>query len=78
MLRVENSLAAVLLLVREERGLTPTHKNGPRSWAWFKRVLPDHFETERTRALPPAAASTHDPEEFDEMMATIEFPEGGE
>jgi hypothetical protein len=52
----------------------PTHKYGPHSWAWFKRVLPDYFEREQAWALPPAAASTHNPVKFEEMTEFMELP----
>jgi len=48
---------AALRYLREDRGLKPGTKNGPRHWAWFKTVIGNRFaelRTEPTAELPPA------------------------
>jgi hypothetical protein len=70
----EQEVIAYLRYLHDERGLLPGTRGGPDHWSWFKTVAENHFKEKRARALPPAAASTHDPEEFDEMMEVMELP----
>jgi hypothetical protein len=71
----EAQVIECLRVLREDRGLTPLHKHGPRSWAWFKAVVKDYFDQERARALPPAAAGTFDRAEFEAMTEFLELPD---
>jgi Helix-turn-helix domain len=56
----EDEVIACLRCLREERGLRPGAKNGPRHFNWFKTVVADYFAQKRDRDLVtgngPAAA----------------------
>jgi hypothetical protein len=45
----EQEVITALNYLYSERGLKPFTKNGPRSFAWFKTVLQDHFTKKRER-----------------------------
>jgi hypothetical protein len=45
----EREVIAALNYLHDERGLKPFTNHGPRSFAWFKTVLQDHFTKKRDR-----------------------------
>jgi hypothetical protein len=47
----EDEVIACLRCLREERGLRPGAKNGPRHFNWFKTVVADYFAQKRDRDL---------------------------
>ena len=47
----EDEVIACLGYLREERGLRPGAKNGPRHLSWFKTVVADYFAQKRDREL---------------------------
>lgn len=70
-----------LRYLREERGLRPGTKHGPRSFAWFKSVVADHFIEKRNREMvyaPPEVPWDRrngpglSQQEFDSMTEAIE------
>jgi hypothetical protein len=71
----EQEVIAYLRFLYRERGLKPGTRNGPRHWSWFPETVRNHFDEQRARALPPAAKSTHDAEEFNGMLETVELPD---
>jgi hypothetical protein len=68
--------------LRNERGLRPGTKHGPRGFAWFKSVVADHFQQKRNREevyAPPEVdwERRNGPgltqQEFDSMTDAIEI-----
>lgn len=51
----ESDVIECLRYLREERGLRPGTRNGPRHFAWFRTVVGDYFAQKTERRLPPAA-----------------------
>jgi hypothetical protein len=47
----EDEVIACLRYLREERGLRPGTKKGPRHFSWFKTVVTDYFSQKRDRDL---------------------------
>jgi hypothetical protein len=47
----EDEVIRCLRYLREERGLRPGAKNGPRHLSWFKTVVADYFAQKRDREL---------------------------
>jgi hypothetical protein len=57
----EEEVIACLRHLRNERGLKPNTRNGPRSFAWFTTVVQDYFRKRQARdelANPTAAAES--------------------
>jgi hypothetical protein len=53
----EQEVIQCLSYLKDERGLRPGTKNGPRGFGWFKTVVADHFHQKRNREMvyaPPA------------------------
>jgi hypothetical protein len=53
----EDEVIDCLRFLKEERGLRPRTRNGPRNFAWFKSVVADYFHQKRDREsvyAPPA------------------------
>jgi hypothetical protein len=64
-----------LRFLRDERGLRYGTKNGPRSFAWFPKVVGDYFKRQRERSEPPSPTndpSRLNPAEFNFMTEAIE------
>jgi hypothetical protein len=76
----EDEVIACLLYLREERGLRPGTKRGPRHFSWFKTVVADYFSQKRDRDLVtgnmanPAANNPYmlSAEEFESMTGALE------
>jgi len=78
----EDEVIRCLGYLREERGLKPGTRNGPRSFQWFRTVIDGHFRSQRERqesANPMQGCEARDPsawrlsdEEFQEITAAIE------
>jgi hypothetical protein len=77
----EEEVIQCLRYLREERGLRPGTKHGPRSFAWFRSVVADHFHQKRNREMvyaPPEVPwdKRNGPgisqQEFDSMTEAIE------
>jgi hypothetical protein len=47
----EEEVIQCLRYLKDERGLRPGTKNGPRRFAWFKSVVADHFQQKRNREM---------------------------
>lgn len=62
----EQELIGVLNYLYRERGLKPFTRNGPRSFAWFKTVLQDHFTKKRERESAANPSGYHEWEERNE------------
>ena len=56
----EQEVNAALVYLHRERGLKPFTKKGPRSFAWFKTVLQDHFTKKRERESAANPSGYHD------------------
>jgi hypothetical protein len=74
--RTEDEVIACLRYLREERGLRPGTKNGPRHFSWFKTVVADYFMQRRDRELvtgsgPVAAGTGALPREVFESMTEV-------
>lgn len=73
----EDEILRCLAYLREERGLKPGTKTGPRQFSWFPTVVWDYFQRQRARGLLAAPASTLacnlSQEEFDSMTSAIEI-----
>jgi hypothetical protein len=77
----EGEVIECLRYLREERGLRPGTRHGPRGFAWFKSVVADHFHQKRARETvyaPPTVPweNRNGPgisqQDFDAMTAAIE------
>jgi hypothetical protein len=77
----EGEVVDCLRYLRNERGLRPGTKNGPRHFSWFKTVVADYFRQKREHdfVINPSqfCASQSDPaglsdEEFAAMTAPLE------
>jgi hypothetical protein len=76
----EDEVIACLCYLREERGLRPGTKRGPRHFSWFKTVIADYFSQKRDRDLVtgnganPAGKNPYmlSAEEFESMTGTLE------
>jgi hypothetical protein len=51
----ELEVVECLRYLREERGLRPGTRHGPRHFSWFRTVVADYFSQRRDRQLPPTA-----------------------
>ena len=81
----EQEVVAALQYLYQERGLKPFTRNGPRSFAWFKTVLQEHFTKKRDRESAANPCGYHEWEErnetllskaqFDAMTNAIELPD---
>jgi hypothetical protein len=77
----EDDVIRCLRYLREERGLHPGTRYGPRSFAWFKTVVGDYFRQKALRETvytPPSADDQKNgtglsKEEFDSMTDAIEI-----
>jgi hypothetical protein len=77
----ENEVIRCLRYLREERGLRPGTKHGPRRFGWFKTVVGDYFQQRGFREMVFTPASPDDPmngtglskEEFNSMTEAIEI-----
>ena len=76
--RSEDEVIACLCYLREERGLRPGTKNGPRHFSWFKTVVADYFTQKQDREYgtgngPVAAVAGALPDEvFRSMTEALE------
>lgn len=75
----EDQILQCLRYLKEERGLRPGARNGPRHFSWFKSTVADYFQQKRSRELvfrpnsnPFASSAGLSPEEFDSMTEAIE------
>jgi hypothetical protein len=74
----EEEVIACLRYLREERGLRPGAKNGPRHLSWFKTVVADYFAQKRDRefvtgnAPVPTVAGALPREVFQSMTEVLE------
>jgi hypothetical protein len=81
----EQDVIAALNYLNHERGLKPFTANGPRSFAWFKTVLQEHFTKKRERESAANPCGYHEWEErnetrltktqFEAMTEAIELPD---
>jgi hypothetical protein len=69
-----------LRYLKDERGLRPRTKHGPRHFSWFKTVVADYFRKKRDREAvinPASVAGAADQRlsstEFDAMTDAIEL-----
>jgi hypothetical protein len=72
----EDEVIACLRYLREERGLRPGTKNGPRHFSWFKTVLTEYFSQKRDREFvtgngPVAAAAGTFPREVFQSITEV-------
>lgn len=80
----EEDVIRCLQYLREERGLWPGTKHGPRHFSWFKTLVANYFQQKRNREMVFAAdsapksknAATMSTEEFDSMTEAIEIDGG--
>jgi hypothetical protein len=79
----EEEVIEGLRYLRDERGLRPETKNGPRGFAWFKSVVADYFTQRRNREMvysPPSVdwdrrnGPGFSQEDLDSMTDAIEVP----
>jgi hypothetical protein len=56
----ERDVIAALKYFYNERGLKPFTEHGPRSFAWFKTVLQDHFRKKRERESAANPSGYHE------------------
>ena len=68
----EQDVIAALSYLYQERGLKPFTKNGPRSFAWFKTVLQDHFAKKRDRESAANPCGYHEWQERNEALLSRE------
>jgi hypothetical protein len=54
----QEEVIGCLRYLRDERGLRPGTKHGPRGFAWFKSVVADHFRQKRNRETVYAPPET--------------------
>jgi hypothetical protein len=64
----EQEVITALNYLYSERGLKPFTKNGPRSFAWFKTVLQEHFTKKRERESAANPSGYHEWEERNETI----------
>src|SRR5260370_9850139 len=70
----EDEVLRCLCYLREERGLKPGTRNGPRHFSWFPVVVDEYFQRQRERQLPPSATDVQFSQaQFDSMTAAIEI-----
>jgi hypothetical protein len=75
----EGEVIECLRYLREERGLKPGTRHGPRSFAWFKTVVGDYFTQRNFKRMvyeppgDPAAVPPLSKAEFDSMTDAIEI-----
>jgi len=73
----ENEVLHCLSYLRDERGLKPGTRSGPRHFSWFPTVVGDYFrqQRERQQAADPAAVADvgFSQPEFDAMTDAIEI-----
>ncbi len=69
----EDEILRCLSYLREERGLKPGTRTGPRQFSWFPTAIADCFQRQRAREQPAAAAAAMDcklsGKPFDSMTA---------
>jgi hypothetical protein len=68
----EEEVVAALDYLYSKRGLKPFTKNGPRSFAWFKTVLQDHFTKKRDRESAANPTGFHEWEQRNETRFSRE------
>jgi hypothetical protein len=72
----EEAVLGCLRYLRQERGLRPGTKSGPRQFSWFKTVVADYFAQKRNREFVMGHVGGHPPtlsrEEFDLMTGALE------
>ena len=77
----EEEVIECLRYLRDERGLKPGTKNGPRYFSWFKTAVADYFQQKRNRETVYAPADVDweqrngpglSQQEFDAMTDAIE------
>ena len=72
----EEAVLGCLRYLRQERGLRPGTKRGPRHFSWFKTVVADYFAQKRDQEFVAGNAGGHPPtlssEEFDLMTGALE------
>ena len=70
----EDEVLRCLFYLREERGLKPMTRNGPRHFSWFPVVVDEYFQRQRERQLPSRATDVQfSQDRFDSMTAAIEI-----
>jgi hypothetical protein len=79
----EEEVIQCLRYLKDERGLRPGTRLGPRRFAWFKSAVPDYFRQKRNREMvyaPPEVdwdrrnGQSPSREELDSMTDAIEVP----
>jgi hypothetical protein len=80
----EDEVLRCLSYFREQRGLKPGTKNGPRRFSWFPVVVGEYFQRQRERQYPPSAPdvqlskerldSWRKPPRFDAQAARVSTP----
>jgi hypothetical protein len=72
----EDAVLECMRYLREERGLRPGRKNGPRHFAWFKTVVADYFGQKRDRDLVTGNSGSYPAglagEQFDAIVGALE------
>ncbi len=78
----EEEVVRCLRYLKDERGLRPGTRNGPRHFSWFKTVVADHFQQKHNREtvyVPAEVDWNHrngpgfSEQEFDAMTEAIEI-----
>jgi Helix-turn-helix domain len=74
----EEEVIRCLHYLRNERGLMPGSRHGPRRFSWFKTVVGDYFQQKRFRETVFSPAPVSDPgklskKDFDSMTEAIEI-----
>ena len=78
----EEEVIHCLHYLKEERGLRPGTRHGPRHFSWFKTVVADYFQQKRLRetVFSPASGQSSDaglsPDEFAAMTEAIDIDGG--
>ena len=81
----EEQVIRCLRYLKDERGLRPGTRHGPRHFSWFKTVVADHFRQQRNRETVYAPPDVDwdrrngpglSDSEFDSMTEAIEMKEG--
>jgi hypothetical protein len=77
----EDEVLRCLRYLKDDRGLRPGTKNGPRGFRWFKTVVADHFHQKRNREMVYAPADVDgdhrngsglSQEDFDSMTEALD------
>jgi hypothetical protein len=77
----EEDVVRCLSYLKNDRGLLPGTRNGPRRFSWFKSVVADHFQQKRNREAVFVLSNGSQPRdcvglskaEFDAMTEAIEI-----